>query len=739
MPIKYKITAATLILGLFLCGITPVRAEEKTKNKEEWAIVLHGGAGAAGTLKMPVQLQAEYRYHLENALNEGKKVLIAGGTALDAVSNTVLYLENCPLFNAGKGAVLTAQGTHELDAAIMDGSNLEAGAVAGVKNIKNPIRAARAVMEASPHVLLSGEGAQAFAIEQGLDTVPNSYFTTDERKEQLQRILAEQEVKDPKGTVGCVALDRYGNLAAATSTGGMSGKQWGRVGDSPIIGAGTYANNATVAVSGTGHGELWIRRSVAFDINALMDYKGLTVQQAAEEVIYKKITPMGGSGGGVICVDKDGNMAAVYNTELMFRAWGNSSGDKGCAIYKDTLDSCPVAYNTTYWLEKDDLYRTFPISSKDYVMVGDDLVDRGIWNEFFGTDRIKNRGIATETSAGTAVRLPQLTAQHPAKLFICTGTNDLKKGFRTPQQVAREVAFMALEAAQNSPSTQVYVVGLPPTGSEQTQTNRLLAEALADPGIGQKGKKTLYIDFPQVSEAADFEGLSMNAAGYCKWAAVLAPYLKMKLLAKPADVPYPGHVAHYLHRMSLFHSLPVQKGKTVMLGNSLNNNCRWEELIPGENMVNRGISGDVLSGILERIQPVIDSRPERIFLQSSTNDFINDANASADTVWADYVRLIKRLREALPDTPLYVISNTLLNPKTPYYEGRNPKLRHINRLLRDNAARYGYTYLDISGPLTNEAGDLADKYTFDGIHLRAAAYQIWKEAVWQVIHPDRKP
>ncbi len=269
---------------------------------------------------------------LDQALETGTVLLEEGADALDVVTQVVLWLEDCPFFNAGKGAVTTLDGVHELDAAVMDGSNLQAGAVAGLRDIKNPILAARHVMEDSPHVLLIGEGASAFAAQMGLTVVENSYFSTPERLEQLIRIQEKQEEPDPKGTVGCVALDKKGNLAAATSTGGMSGKRWGRVGDVPIIGAGTYANNNTVAISGTGHGELWIRRCVAFDISALMDYKGMSVEEAAREVIFQKIDKMEGSGGGVICVDKNGNIAMEFNTGMMYRAWATAGGQRGTAI-----------------------------------------------------------------------------------------------------------------------------------------------------------------------------------------------------------------------------------------------------------------------------------------------------------------------------------------------------------------------------------------------------------------------
>ena len=302
----------------------------QTEPREEWAIVIHGGAGSARS--MAPEVRDNYLELLDQALAVGTEMLINGAEALDVATQVVVWMEDCPAFNAGKGAVVTSDGIHELDAAVMDGSNLMAGAVAGVRDIKNPILAARHVMEDSPHVLLIGEGASSFAHSMGLPLVENDYFSTPERLEQIRRIKLKKEEPDPKGTVGCVVLDSKGNLAAATSTGGMSGKRWGRVGDVPVIGAGTYANNATVAVSGTGHGELWIRRCVAFDISALIDYKEMTVKEAEREVILGKIDKMEGSGGGVICVDKDGNIAMEFNTDIMFRAWATASGQNGTAI-----------------------------------------------------------------------------------------------------------------------------------------------------------------------------------------------------------------------------------------------------------------------------------------------------------------------------------------------------------------------------------------------------------------------
>ena len=298
--------------------------------KQEWAIVIHGGAGNITMENLTPELDKEYRASLTAALNTGKKILAEGGSALDAVEQTLRMMEDNPLFNAGKGAVFTHEGKNELDAAIMDGSNLAAGAVAGVTDIKNPITAARRVMTNSPHVLLSGAGASQFAKEQGLDIVPASYFYTDRRFNELQEILK----KEKNGTVGCCALDKNGNLAAGTSTGGMPNKKYNRIGDSPIIGAGTYANNNTCAVSATGHGEFFIRYTVAHDISALIEYKGLTLKEASELVVNEKLVKAGGSGG-VICVDKSGNISMPFNSTGMFRGFATSDGKEGIFVYKD--------------------------------------------------------------------------------------------------------------------------------------------------------------------------------------------------------------------------------------------------------------------------------------------------------------------------------------------------------------------------------------------------------------------
>jgi beta-aspartyl-peptidase (threonine type) len=301
-----------------------------TDKKLEWAIVIHGGAGVITRDKMTPEMDKSYRTALTEALQTGKKILSQGGSALDAVEMTIRLMEDNPLFNAGKGAVFTHEGKNELDAAIMDGSNLAAGSVTCVTDIKNPITAARRVMTNSPHVMLSGAGASQFAKEQGLEIVPPEYFYTERRFNELQETLK----KEKTGTVGCCALDKNGNLAAGTSTGGMTDKRYNRIGDSPIIGAGTYANNTTCAVSATGHGEYFIRWTVAHDISALMEYKGLSLNEAAEMVINDKLVKAGGSGG-VICVDKSGNVAMPFNSEGMFRGFATADRKEGIFIYKD--------------------------------------------------------------------------------------------------------------------------------------------------------------------------------------------------------------------------------------------------------------------------------------------------------------------------------------------------------------------------------------------------------------------
>lgn len=310
--------------------------------KAEITMVIHGGAGTISQDDMTPERERAYTEKLTEALQKGMEILQNRGTALDAVEAAIRILEDSPLFNAGKGAVFTADGRNELDASIMDGKTLKAGAVASVTTIKNPISAARAVMEKSKHVLLVSQGAELFAAAQGLDIVEPAYFFDQRRWDELLNAKEQQgaSLVDPAakpaafGTVGALALDSEGNLAAGTSTGGLTNKMHGRVGDSPIIGAGTYANNNTCAVSGTGQGEYYIRLNIAHDVSALMEYKRMSVEKAANKVIHEKLTGLGGTGG-IIVLDKHGNIAMPFNTGGMYRGWVKEDGKVHVLMYKD--------------------------------------------------------------------------------------------------------------------------------------------------------------------------------------------------------------------------------------------------------------------------------------------------------------------------------------------------------------------------------------------------------------------
>ena len=333
------------VLALLACLLPmPMTADAQHTPERPVALVIHGGAGVIERDKLGAADEALIRADLERALDAGHGVLAAGGTALEAAIASVRVLEDSPRFNAGHGAVFNAQGEHELDASVMEGHTRRAGAIAGVRTIRNPIELAHRVMLASPHVMLMGEGAEAFADEhKDIARVPNTYFDTDARRRQLE--LAQQKENAQAledlptvegayfGTVGAVALDRQGHIAAATSTGGMTNKKWGRVGDSPIIGAGTYAD-ARCGVSGTGWGEFFIRASVAHDICARMAYGGASLQQAADEVLLKVVPELGGDGGA-IALDAQGNIAMPFNTSGMYRGWVKPDGSRGVAIFQE--------------------------------------------------------------------------------------------------------------------------------------------------------------------------------------------------------------------------------------------------------------------------------------------------------------------------------------------------------------------------------------------------------------------
>ena len=348
----------TLIYILLTVCSSSIFAQQTVPNKTntgKYVLAIHGGAGTLNKSQYTPALEAKYKSGLDSALLVGNAILEKGGTALDAVEATVKVLENNPLFNAGKGAVFTNEGVNELDAAIMDGKTLAAGSIAGVRTIKNPITAARAVMEKSEHVLLSGRGAETFAAAQGIEIVDPSYFYTPERWKGLQRAkqrdsldqlkkagqvayktdIEEQRRKDKYGTVGAVALDTHGNLAAATSTGGMTNKKWGRIGDAPIIGSGTYANNNTVAISCTGWGEYFLRLVMAKSISDRMEFGGQSLALASETLVMKELPALGGDGG-LIAVDKNGNIALPFCTEGMYRGFIKKE-KQGAAIVKDIL------------------------------------------------------------------------------------------------------------------------------------------------------------------------------------------------------------------------------------------------------------------------------------------------------------------------------------------------------------------------------------------------------------------
>lgn len=374
MRLKSQAVASLLVLSACLLALSSVvgqsaasdagRVRDAANEKKETSgmsarpkffFVIHGGAGAIERSKMTPELEREYRAKLTEALEAGYRVLSNQGSSLDAVEAAIRIMEDSPLFNAGKGAVFTSEGTNELDSSVMDGRTLAAGSVAGLKHIKNPISLARMVMEKSPHVMMVGEGAEAFARQQGVEMMPASYFYTERRWQELQREKQEEKQRatappkktaqlDPltapmlgedglHGTVGAVALDMAGNLAAGTSTGGITNKRFGRVGDSPIIGAGTYANNETCAVSATGDGEYFIRASVAHDISALVGYKGMSVKEAAD-LVLDKVKRIGGTGG-VIVLDREGNFADPFNTAGMYRGHIGPDGKAVVVIYKD--------------------------------------------------------------------------------------------------------------------------------------------------------------------------------------------------------------------------------------------------------------------------------------------------------------------------------------------------------------------------------------------------------------------
>jgi beta-aspartyl-peptidase (threonine type) len=337
MNMNIKLT----ILAIILLGV--VVTTEAADGNPPIAIAIHGGSGTIEKGEFSAEREQQVRATLEQAVRAGYETLAAGGSSLDAVTRAITLLEDSPHFNAGRGAVFNAEGKNELDASIMEGAGLNAGAVAAVHRVRNPVLLARKVMEESPHVMLMGEGAELFGREHGIEFEDDAYFYTEYRWQQLQKARASNEPDSAFlsetadrwfSTVGAVALDANGTLAAATSTGGITNKRWGRVGDSPIIGAGTYADNRSCAVSATGHGEYFIRATVARDICARVQYTGVSLQDAAEQVVKQELVAMGGDGG-VIAMDPQGNLALVFNTSGMYRASIDRSGNLYVAIFGD--------------------------------------------------------------------------------------------------------------------------------------------------------------------------------------------------------------------------------------------------------------------------------------------------------------------------------------------------------------------------------------------------------------------
>lgn len=332
---RYFFVMIIILIGVVVLMITIRRSNrqfpEKIWEKPDFVLVVHGGAGDMTRESLPDSMEAVYREELRTALIVGYRILDSGGSALDAVEAVVRYLEDCPLFNAGKGAVYTMDGKNELDASIMGGATGMAGAVAGVTTVKHPVSLARRVMENSDHVFLAGRGAEEFAQHNNIEMVDPAWFHTEKRYESWRKAMEEM---NKQGTVGAVALDRDGHLAAATSTGGMAMKRFGRIGDSPVIGAGTYASNQTCAISCTGHGEYFIRNVVAYDCAARMAYGDESLREAANDIILNKIRKLGGTGG-LIGVDKSGHYTMVFNTPGMFRGYILSGGESNVMIYDD--------------------------------------------------------------------------------------------------------------------------------------------------------------------------------------------------------------------------------------------------------------------------------------------------------------------------------------------------------------------------------------------------------------------
>lgn len=398
----------------------------------------------------------------------------------------------------------------------------------------------------------------------------------------------------------------------------------------------------------------------------------------------------------------------------------------------------------TYFTEKSELYNIFPISNDDIVLVGDDLFDRGEWVSFYGTERVKNRGIALEGTECTNYRIKAIAEKKPAKIFINTGLYDIKQG-RSADSTFNAIVEVLENAHNTSPKSELYIVGILPDRRIESVEGRKDSIIAVNSYLKEYALNNTaslkYIDLIEylsdstgfISSDYTFNGVNLNGKGYEVFAEALSPYIGYKALNRANDREYPGKSGHYLHRISIFNSLPNTSGRVLMLGNSLNNNVRWEEFFPGRGVINRGISGDTSEGLLLRLDDVIEENPSKIFLMIGINNFINDTNQSVASVWDSYREVLERLNSSLPDTEIYVQSTLPLHPMTKFYKGRNQKVAELNTILSANSDKYGYTYIDMTGLFSDPDGNLSDKYTCDGIHLLPEAYKIWKSVILNYI------
>lgn len=388
--------------------------------------------------------------------------------------------------------------------------------------------------------------------------------------------------------------------------------------------------------------------------------------------------------------------------------------------------------NATYFEEKDGLYEELPVYANSIVMVGDDYIDRGLWSEFFGDTAIKNRGITFDASAHVLYRIHKIALAQPAKVFVSVGWNDVLHGI-PQEEIVGNISNIFQQLHKLSPKTHCYWLNIVTTSGVTKEMTGVIDYVNCE--MAKKAEKGGFevIDIQTVLQKGINDGVYswdggtlLNGAGYEALAKALERQVGKEHLNHPDDFAYPLEVSdYYKHRVSVFRSLPETKGKIVMLGNSLNNNAPWEELFPMGYIINRGISGDVVNGVCQRVDEIVPDKPAKIFLLTGTNDFINDPEVSALTVWERYEKLIQTIQKEMPDTKLYVQSTLPLNPKSKFYEGFNPRVEELNKLLEAGMERYKYFYLDIASLLSDENGDLAEDNTTDGIHLSAVGYFKW--------------